>query len=263
MRGVAITREISRSIGDCQLTHLARHPIDLERARRQHGGYITALKGSGWEVHTLPEEPDLPDSVFVEDTAVVLDGLAVLTHPGSESRRPEVKSIAMALSTLLPVASISSAAILDGGDVLVAGKRIFVGMSSRSNHAGASELAELAKPLGYELEAVTVDSCLHLKSAVTAIDSGTLLINPKWVNPDLFEGFRHVEVHPDEPDGANCVDLGSTVLYGDAYPKTKLRIQAAGFDVSAIAMGELAKAEGAATCCSLLVPKKVVRGKLG
>ncbi|NQU49101.1 MAG: dimethylargininase [Planctomycetes bacterium] len=254
MRGVAITREVSRSIRDCQLTHLARHPIDLERARRQHIGYITALTESGWEVHNLPEEPELPDSVFVEDTAVVLDGLAVLTHPGSESRRPEVKSIATALSTLLPVASISSSAILDGGDVLVAGRRVFVGMSSRSNHAGAAELAELVKPLGYEVEAVTVTSCLHLKSAVTAIDSDTLLINPKWVSPNLFEGYKHVEVHPDESDGANCVDLGGTVLYGDAYPKTKRRIQAAGFDVTAIAMDELAKAEGAATCCSLLIP---------
>ena len=127
-------------------------------------------------------------------------------------------------------------------------------MSSRSIHSGATELAHLAKPLGYEVETVTVDSCLHLKSAVTAIDRRTLLINPRWVNPELFLGYELVEVHPCEPDGANCVDLGKTVLYGDAFPKTKQRIQFAGFDVNSIPMDELAKAEGAATCCSLLIP---------
>ena len=253
-RGLAITREVSRSIENCQLTHLERTPIDLERARRQHSGYVSALKEAGWEVHSLPEEPDLPDSVFVEDTAIVLDGLIVITRPGSKSRRPEITSIEGALSSLLPVASISNSALLDGGDVLVVGKKIFVGMSSRSIHSGATELAHLAKPLGYEVETVTVDSCLHLKSAVTAIDRRTLLINPRWVNPELFLGYELVEVHPCEPDGANCVDLGKTVLYGDAFPKTKQRIQFAGFDVNSIPMDELAKAEGAATCCSLLIP---------
>lgn len=253
-RGVAITREVSRSIGDCQLTHLNRTLIDVDRARRQHSGYQAALKNAGWQVRTLKEEPDLPDSVFVEDAAVVLDGLIVITRPGAESRRPETNSIRDAVASLLPVASISNAATLDGGDVLVVGNKIFVGLSSRSRATGAAELAELAKPLGYEVITAPVSSCLHLKSAVTAIDPNTLLINPEWVNPTLFEGFQLVEIHPSEADGANCVDLGSTVLYGDSFPRTAERIQAAGFDVTAIPMDELAKAEGAATCCSVLIP---------
>jgi dimethylargininase len=253
-RGIAITREVSRSIEDCQLTHLARYPIDLSRARRQHSRYLLALEAAGWEVQNLPEEPDLPDSVFVEDTAIVLEGLIVITQPGAVSRRLETESIERAVAAILPVATLPETAFLDGGDVLVVGKKIFVGLSSRSKRTGVSELAKLAQPIGYQVVPVRVSECLHLKSAVTALDPKTLLIHPQWVNPDLFGDYRLVEVHPDEPDGANCVDLGSTILYGDAYPKTMEKIQAAGFEVHAIPMDELAKAEGAATCCSLLIP---------
>jgi dimethylargininase len=254
-QGIAITREISRSIENCELTHLERVPIDLKRARHQHGAYTAALKEAGWEVATLPEEPHLPDSVFVEDTAVILAGLAVITRPGSESRRPETKSIAKALSSMLPVAFISDSAILDGGDVLVVGKKIFVGQSSRSDSAGYSELRNLAKPLGYGVETIPVKSCLHLKSAVTAIDDRTLLLNPKWVNPELFKEYNFVEVHADEPAAANCVNLGEVIICDDTFPKTRQRIQAAGFLVNSISLDELAKAEGAATCCSLLIPQ--------
>jgi dimethylargininase len=253
-QGIAITREVSSSIENCQLTHFERVPISLERAQSQHRVYVKALKEADWEVITLPEEPELPDSVFVEDTAIVLDGLAIITRPGSESRRPETKSIEEALSPILPIASISDSAQLDGGDVLVVGKKIFVGLSSRSMRSGVAELADLSRHLGYEVEAVAVDSCLHLKSAVTCVDSQTLLINPQWVAPDLFREFRLIEVHPSEPEGANCVNLGPRVLYGEAFPETRQRIQAAGFEVDAIPLDELAKAEGAVTCCSLLIP---------
>jgi len=253
-QGTAITREISRSIEDCELTHLERVPINIDRARHQHSRYITALNEAGWEVTTLPEETYLPDSVFVEDTAVILAGLAVITRPGSESRRPETKSITKALSSILPVACISDSATLDGGDVLVVGKKIFVGQSGRSNLAGSSELENLAKPLGYKVETIPVDSCLHLKSAVTAIDDKTLLLNPKWVNPELFTEYNLVEVHAEEPAAANCVNLGKVIICDDAFPKTGQRVRVAGFHVNSIPLDELAKAEGAATCCSLLMP---------
>lgn len=225
------------------------------RAELQHRAYVAALQNAEWEVIALPEEPELPDSVFVEDTAIVLDGLAIITRPGAAPRRPETKSVREALARLLPVVSISDSAQLDGGDVLVVGKKIFVGLSSRSTRSAAAELADLSKPQGYAVEAVAVEACLHLKSAVTAIDNLTLLINSRWIAPELFGDYNLIEVHPDEPEGANCVDLGSRILHGAAYPKTRQRIEAAGFAVEAIPLDELAKAEGAATCCSLLIPE--------
>lgn len=250
---IAITRELSRSIGNCQLTHLDRVPIHLERAQAQHRGYVRALQAADWEVISLPEELELPDSVFVEDTAIVLDGLAIITRPGAASRRPETKAMQKELAKLLPVASISDSAQLDGGDVLVLGKQIFVGMSSRSTHAAVTELAELTRLLGYRVEAVSVEACLHLKSAVTCLDPETVLINPHWVAPEVFGAYRQIEVDPTEPDAANCVDLGSKILHGAAYPRTRQRIEAAGFAVEALPLDELAKAEGAASCCSLLI----------
>lgn len=253
-QGIAITRAVSASIGSCQLTHFERVPINFERAQQQHRVYEAALREAGWEVITLPEEPQLPDSVFVEDTAVILPGLAVITRPGAASRRPETKSIEHALSSLLPVAVMSDATQLDGGDVLVVGKKIFVGLSSRSTPTAVAELAELSKPLGYEVEGVAVEACLHLKSAVTALDSHTLLVNPQWIAPGLFSEYKRIEVHRSEPDGANCVNLGARILHGAAYPGTRRRIEAAGFSVDAIPMDELAKAEGAASCCCLLIP---------
>ena len=134
------------------------------------------------------------------------------------------------------------------------GQKIFVGQSSRSDPAGCSELGNLAKPLGYGVETIPVNACLHLKSAVTAIDDKTLLLNPKWVNPELFKEYNLVEVHADEPAAANCVNLGKVIICDNTFPKTLQRIQAAGFLVNSIPLDELAKAEGAATCCSLLMP---------
>lgn len=238
---------MSSSIENCQLTHLERVSINFERAQQQHRGYEAALRKAGWEVITLPEEPELPDSVFVEDTAVILPGLAVITRPGAASRRPETKSIEHALSSLLPVAVMSDATQLDGGDVLVVDKKIFVGLSSRSTPTAVAELAELARPLGFEVEGVAVEACLHLKSAVTALDHHTVLINPQWIGPEWFSEYRRIEVHPSEPNGANCVNLGARILHGAAYPETRQRIDAAGFSVDAIPMDELAKAEGAAS----------------
>ncbi len=219
----------------------------------QHSRYIAAIEEAGWSVLNLPEEPHLPDSVFVEDTAIILSELAVMTRPGAETRRPEVNSIRHALANYMPTKDISDSAILDGGDVLVAGKHIFVGLSSRSDANGAAELAAIAKPLGYSLETIAVKACLHLKSAVTSVGDHTLLYNPKWVRADAFEGFSMIPVHPNEPSAGNCVDLDGVLLHGEAFPKTRAVLEDAGFSVAAAPMDELAKAEGAATCCSLLL----------
>jgi dimethylargininase len=251
---IAIVRQVSRRIDACELTCIARVPIDLGRAREQLHRYTQSLKDLGCRTIELPEAPDLPDSVFVEDTAVVLPEAAVITRPGAPSRRPETEGIAEVLSAHLPLLRLNAPAVLDGGDVLLLGREIFVGLSSRSNRPAIEQLRERVAGLGYQVTAVALRDCLHLKSAVTRIDEETLLINPAWVDPLPFEGFSRVEVDAAEPHGANCLPLHGTVLYASAFPRTLERLLTRGYSVLPLELDELMKAEGAVTCCSLILP---------
>ncbi len=248
----AITRAVSRSILNCELTHLERIPIDLETARRQHHAYEEALRSLGVDVHALPEEPSLPDSVFVEDTAIVLDECAVLTRPGADSRKPEVESIAAALAPYRTLYRIQAPGTVDGGDVLTVGLRIFVGLTTRSNQSAIDQMQAFLKPYGYSVTGVPVTGCLHLKSAVTQLAEHTLLINPAWVEKSSFPDMDFIDVDPSEPSAGNVLMVGERLVYQPAYPKTLKRLDAAGFHPVLVDASELAKAEGALTCCSLL-----------
>jgi dimethylargininase len=201
----------------------------------------------------LPAEPELPDSVFVEDAAVVLDEIAILARPGAPSRRPEVPSVAAALRPYRNLAAIEPPAMLDGGDVLVLKKTIFVGASSRTNGEGIETLRRIAAPHGYEVRAVPVTRCLHLKSAVTRVSEEAVLIHPGWVDPDVFAGLERIETDPSEPFAANALLAATTVVYPAAFPRTLARLEARGLRVATVDVSELAKAEGAVTCCSLLL----------
>ena len=236
----------------CELTHLSRTPIDIGRAREQHARYAAALASLGCTIVELDEEPDLPDSVFVEDTAVVLDEVAVLTRPGAASRRPEVESVARALSRWRPCVRIEPPGTLDGGDVMVVGRGLYVGRSGRSNDAGIAGLAEIARPYGYRTIPVPVSGCLHLKSAVTCLDPETLLVNDSWVNRADLPDMRFVAVAPDEPHAANALRIGHTLLHAASAPGTSERLMAAGFQVVPVDVSEMEKAEGAVTCCSVI-----------
>src|SRR5262245_23966723 len=130
---VALTRDISPALASCELTHLPRVPIDVERARAQHREYEQALAEAGCEVQRLPSSAEMPDSVFVEDIAIVFDELAIVTRPGAESRRIEVQAIADALQKYRRLRCIAAPGTIDGGDVLVVGRRVYVGLSSRTN----------------------------------------------------------------------------------------------------------------------------------
>ncbi|MFZ5856565.1 MAG: dimethylarginine dimethylaminohydrolase family protein [Chloroflexota bacterium] len=249
---IAITREVSRSIVHCELTHLARTPIDVARARAQHEKYREALRDLGLEVLSLPEEPNLPDSVFVEDAAIVLDEVAVLTRPGADSRRPEVESIARALEPYRRLVRIESPATLDGGDVLVVGKKIFVGQTLRTNASALEQMTTLLQPLDYEVIGVPVTECLHLKSGVTQVAENTLLINPAWVEKTHFRGFDFIETDPSEPFAANALLVGGTLIYPSTFAGTRTRLEAVTPRIVTVEADELAKAEGGVTCCSLV-----------
>jgi dimethylargininase len=250
---IAITRAVSPSIARCELTHVERRPIDLARATRQHRRYERALASLGCVIRSLPAEPELPDSVFVEDVAVVLDELAVITRPGSASRRPETASIAAALSPLRSLRSIEAPGTLDGGDVLRIGTRVFVGVSARSNGAGRDQLRALLGPPGYTVVDVALNGCLHLKSAVTAVGEDTLLIQRAWVGADPFRDFDLIDVDPAEPFAANALLVAGTVIVPSAHRRTRRRLEARGLAVQGVDVSELAKAEGGVTCCSLIV----------
>lgn len=253
---LALTRAVSARLRDCELTHLDRSPIDLERAREQHAGYVAALRALAVQVIELPALDALPDSVFVEDVAIVLDEVAVLTRPGAPSRQPEVEAIAPALAAQRVLARISAPGTLDGGDVLVLGRTLRIGLSGRSNQAAIAELGTLLAPHGYTVQAQAVRGCLHLKSAVTVLDAETLLIQPAWVDPADFPGWRLLTVDPREAHAANILKAGDGWIYPDNFPRTLERLARAGYAVTTVDVSELQKAEGAVTCCSLVYAER-------
>lgn len=250
---LAITRDVSPRFNECELTHIDRTPIDVNVAQSQHHGYVQAIKELGYSVLELPAEPDLPDSVFVEDTAIVLPEVALITRPGADSRKPETASIVRALRPYRDLVFIESPGTLDGGDVLVLGKSICVGLSTRSNPEAVQEMNQLLGRYGYKTQGVETHDCLHLKTAVTRVDDQTLLINRKWVDVENFEGFRLIDVDASEDFAANCLPLGDSIIFPTSFPKTGAKLTARGYKIKPVMVDELAKAEGAVTCCSLIV----------
>lgn len=249
---IAITRAISPRFNECELTHLDRSPIDLELARFQHQAYEQALQALGVEVHRLPAEADLPDSVFVEDTALVLDEVALLTRPGADSRKAEVESIARALAPYRRLMRIEAPGTVDGGDILRLGKHIYVGLTTRSNQSAIEQMQSALKPYGYMVSGVPVTGCLHLKSAVTQASEDTLLINPAWVEKHYFPGWKFIEVDPQEPSAANIVLVPGGAIFPAHFPRTQKKLEEAGIQLTLVPATEVAKAEGAVTCCSLI-----------
>jgi dimethylargininase len=248
----AITRAVSSALAQCELSFIPRSPIDLQKARAQHHEYEQLLAKLGSRVISLPEEPELPDSMFVEDPAIVVDELAVIFPLGTETRRKEAPSLATALEKYRKLAHVKLPGTLEGGDVLRVGKRVFVGITARSNPEGIRQLAVILCAFGYDVTAVPVAGCLHLKSAVTYLGRNTLLANRDWFDWKRIEGFAWVDVDPSEPHSANALALADSVIFPASFPKTKALIEAKGFCVASLDISELQKAESGLTCSSLL-----------
>ena len=248
----AITRAVSPAIIDCELTFVARQPIDLSKARAQHRAYEQLLEEVGARVISLPAEPALPDSMFVEDPAIVLDELAVILPLGTKSRQPEAESLATALSPFRKLVYITAPGMMEGGDILRINRTLYVGLTTRTNPEGIRQLAAILAPHNYKVVAVPVTGCLHLKSAVTHIGRNTLLANRPWFDSSSFEGCNWLDVAPEEPHAANALAIGDTVIFPASFPRTRARIEAAGVHVTALDISELQKAESGLTCSSLL-----------
>jgi dimethylargininase len=241
---VAITRAVSPRIAECELSYIERKPIDFARAAAQHDAYERLLSSHGCEIVHVAAAPDMPDSVFVEDTAVVLDAVAIITRPGAPSRRGETESVAEVLRRYRPLFRITEPATLDGGDVLVIGQRLHIGISQRTNVEAIQQLNAIP---------VRFQGCLHLKSAVTQIDDETLLLNPRWVDARQFPDSRCIAVDPAEPFASNALRVGDVLLFSASYPRTRGVLESRGYHVEVVDVSELEKAEAGVTCCSIIV----------
>jgi len=250
---IAVTRAVSPTLADCELTHRTRESIDVARVVAEHADYENTLSALGATVMRAPQEPTLPDAVFVEDTAIVLDEIAIITRPGAESRRSETPTVAAVLERYRPLHFVCAPATLDGGDVLSVGKRVFVGVSTRTNAEAVAQMRRILAPHGYTVCEAAVRGCLHLKSAVTALADDLLLVNEEWTPPAAFSEFDLVSVDPDEPSAANALRLDDRIIFPTAFPRTAARLEQRGLRVVGVDARELAKAEGAVTCCSLLI----------
>lgn len=250
---IALTRAVSPAMDRCELSHMERTPIDVGRAGRQHDAYERVLRELGCRVVCVPPAADQPDSVFVEDTAVVVDEVAVIARPGAEARRGEVDAVATVLADFRPLRVIEPPGTLDGGDVLTVGRTLWVGVSRRTNPDGAAQLQRILEPLGYEVIPVPVDGCLHLKTAVTAVADDTVLVNGRWVDATVFSGRTVIETDPAEPFAANVLRVGDRVVAPMAHRRTRERLERRGIRVVAVDVSELARAEGGVTCCSVLL----------
>ncbi|MBV9958144.1 MAG: dimethylargininase [Acidobacteria bacterium] len=248
----ALTHKVSPQIAECEVTFIDRAQIDLQLAGRQHDDYCAALRKLGVLVTELSENGSYPDSCFVEDTAIVVDELAIICSMGAASRRGETRLIERELSQYREIARISLPAMIEGGDVLRIGKKIFAGHSSRTNPQGIAELARILEPYGYHVEQVRTKGSLHLKSACTAINEETLFVNPDWVELEALREFKLLHTPADEPWSANILPIGSTVCVQAEFPRASELIARVAERVEVIDMSELRKAEAGLTCSSII-----------
>ena len=248
----AITRGVSPSIGDCKLTYMSRDRIDVTLATRQHEAYRQFLEQMGVTVTLLPLLPEAPDAVFIQDTAIVVDEVAVVASMAVESRRQEVPSVADFLAKHRPLRYLAPGATLEGGDVVRIGRTLYTGFSGRTSLDGIEQLRGVLEPYDYEVRPVQVSGCLHLSTGCSYLGRDFVLVNRAWIDASAFEGFQVIEVDEAEPWAANTVAAGGRVLVSSAFPRTRALIEAHGFEIVSTDISELHKAEGALTCLSLL-----------
>ena len=253
---IALVRDVSPRLDACELTHQGRVPIETERARSQHREFCRLLKELGVEVERVAALPEYADGVFVEDTAVVLPEIAVLARPGARSRQAEVDSVEPALARYRRLERVLPPGTLDGGDVLTIGKTLWVGTSGRTNPAGRDALARMVAPFGYDVKAVELRDCLHLKTAVTFVPPHFVVVNPAWVATEVWKDLTVIAVDADEPFAANTLTVAGTTLVVSNGPKTEARLRDAGIFTRAVDISELQKAEAGLTCLALIFEQR-------
>lgn len=228
---------------------------DYAKTREQHARYVGALEACGLKVVVLDADDEFPDSVFVEDTAVVTDRCAIVARPGAPSRRGEARAVEPMLSDLYGnVERIEAPGTLDGGDVLQVGKRFYVGLTQRTNEEGAEQLSGILQHHGFDASLVPLRRFLHLKTGISYLGDDDLLVAGELVENDAFAGFDGIPVPPQEEYCANCIRVNDRLLIPAGYEGTKASICARGYEVIELEMSEFQKVDGGLSCLSLRLP---------
>lgn len=255
----ALTRGVSPTIDRCQLTFLEREAIDYRKACEQHRKYQDCIRSLGVNLISLPADPDFPDAVFVEDTAVVLEEVAIMGAPARSSRRGEVSSVANVLKRYRPVHFLNPPATLEGGDIVRHGKKLYAGCSGRTNHEGILQLRKAVEPYGYEVTPVRVSGCLHLSTGLSFLGQNMVLVNDGWVDTAPFQGNRILKVL--EPWAANVLRINGAVLMPEAFPRTRRLLEEHGLSIQTVEVSELQKAEAGVTCMIVIFNNSVKQEK--
>lgn len=248
---IALTRGVSRRIGECELTFIDRQAIDYSRAVLQHGQYQQLLRDLGAKVIELASDDRCPDCCFLEDSALVLDEVAVITRPGSDARRREVEGVAPTVMKYRNVVRIDAPGTLEAGDILRMGRNLFVGLTTRTNEQGIEMLRNAVKEYGYEVIAIPTTGALHLKSVCTALDDDTVLADSRHFDRSGFSKYKMIEVPADESMAANVLRINGAVCIHGGFHKTIDLLQSKGFDIRTVDISEFLKAEAGLTCMSI------------
>ena len=243
---IALTNAVSSKLVDLYPA------VDQAKALQQHEHYCEALQRHGAQVRRLSVNAEHGDGCFIEDNAVVVDEVAILTTMGAAHRRQEPRAIAPVLAEYRPVKGVADDARIEGGDVLRIDRDIFVGRSVRTNQRGVDELRRILEPLGYRVIGVDVADGLHLKTACTALDPSTLLANRAWLDMAPFQRFKVIDVHPGEPTAANVLQIGGAIVMHEGCRRTVARVRERFPHAQTVDIAEFAKADGGLTCLSLI-----------
>jgi len=225
---------------------------DYRIALKQHQQYVAALEKCGVRVYALPPDEQYPDSTFIEDTAVLTEKCAVICRPGVSSRRGEEQKIITPLGEFYDNPElIEHPGTLEGGDVLRIGDHFFVGLSSRTNREGFIQLERILKKYGFTASPVKLKEALHLKTGLAYLENGEILVAGEFRKKEEFQKFKKIEIGEDESYSANCIWVNGRVIIPEGYPRTREKIEQAGYPVKSVDVSEFRKLDGGVSCLSL------------
>jgi len=246
----ALVRNVPNTYDHCVTKQ--QEKIDVTLAKQQHADYCNALEKIGLQLIRLEADDSLPDCCFVEDTAIAVDDIAIITNPGAISRRAEVAAVEKEISKYKTIHRIDAPATIDGGDVLQIGKKIFIGLSERTTQEAIDQVQEIVRSKGFEVIGVPIHHTLHLKSVATALTDSQIILNAAHFDEALFSGLRKIIVPEQEHYAANCLAVNETIFIPSGFPVTKSLIEGAGFSTVELENSEFKKGDGALTCLSIL-----------
>jgi dimethylargininase len=233
------------------LTTQSGPPVRLEDLLEQHAAYCRLLETLGIHLIRMDPLPGFPDAYFVEDTAVVTPEIAVITRPGAPERRGEEQTVARILGRYRTVKAIQPPGTLDGGDVMIAGRQVFIGLSGRTDAQGADQLVRLLTPWGYRCTRVPVNDGLHLKSSVAPLDDGRLLILSSWAPRPEFDGCPKLLVQPAEAHACNTLAVNNHLITPAGYPGTRAQLEALDHPIHTLDTHAFRRMDGGLSCLSL------------